>query len=354
MSFTKEKRKKTPKAIHLESGAWRCRLRIDDQDISITRNTEKEAIAEAMAIKAGIKEASKQPKKITVKKAIDNYIDARKPVLSPSTIRGYCIIRDNRFQSMMQRDIFSVTQEQWQRAVNLEARAVSAKTLTNSWRFISSVICEATGQRLSVRLPQIVANERPWLTPEEIPVFVEAIKGQSIEIAALLALSSLRCSELLNLSWKDLDLEKGIIKVNGAAVFDEAGKLIRKKETKNKTSRRIVPIIPPLLEALKAQKYHSEYVVTMTANGIYKHINRVCEAQGLPKVGIHGLRHSFASLAVHLKMPEKVAMQIGGWADDQTMRKIYTHISQADISSHAEAFTNFFQKGEKKDHTESA
>ena len=56
----------------------------------------------------------------------------------------------------------------------------------------------------------------------------------------------------------------------------------------------------------------------------------------------HGLRHSFASLAYHLQIPEKIAMEIGGWADDGTMRKIYTHLSQKDIAKRAEEFSNFF------------
>lgn len=333
---------KIPKARQLPSGAWFCRVRIDGQDISITRDTEKEAIAEAMAVKAGIKEAEKRPRKKTLTAAIDDYITSRENILSPSTIRGYRIIQNNRFQSMMGKDIFSVTQDQWQRAVNLESRRLNAKTLTNSWRFLSSVIAEATGQQLRIRLPQIVANERPWLTPEQIPIFVSAVRGHSIEIPALLALSSLRCSELLNLRWEDIDLNRGILRVNGAAVCDEDGNLIRRQETKNKTSRRTVPIIPPLQEALEASNSTGEYVVTMTANGIYKHINRICAENGLPEVGIHGLRHSFASLAFRLEMPEKVAMQIGGWANDQTMRKIYTHLAQDQIASHSQAFVNFF------------
>ena len=333
---------KIPKARQLPSGAWFCRVRVGDQDISITRPTEKEAIAEAMAIKAGIKEAEKQPKRITLTKAIDDYIDARRNILSPSTIRGYRAIQKYRFQSMMHKDITVVTQDQWQRAVNAEARQISAKTLTNSWRFISSAISEATGKSISIHLPQLIPNEHPWLTPEQIPVFVEAVKGTTVEVPALLALSSLRRSELLELKWKDVDLNKNIIQVNGAAVIDENGKLVRKKETKNTTSRRTVPIIPPLENALRSMTPKGEYVVTLSPAWLYASINQICEKNGLPKVGIHGLRHSFASLAFHLNMPEQVAMRIGGWANDQTMKKIYTHLAQADVAKHAEAFTSFF------------
>ena len=333
---------KKPVARQLPSGAWFCRVRIDGQDYSVTRDKKELAEAEAFAIKTGIKEASKKPKKKTLTQAIDDYIEARRNILSPSTIRGYKNIKDNRFKSMMQRDIFDLTPDQWQRAVNLEAKKVTAKTLTNSWRFIASVIAETTGQRLTVRLPQIIPAERPWLTPDQIPKFVEAVKGDKAEIPALLALSSLRRSEIVGLRWSDVDLDKGILMVNGSAVPDENHKIVYKRETKNATSRRVVPIIPPLQEALENVSTHGEYVVTFHPATVMNQVNRVCEKNGLPKVGLHGLRHSFASLAYHLGMPEKVAMEIGGWADDQTMHKIYTHISEKSVSTAAKAFTNFF------------
>lgn len=333
---------KTPTARRLPSGAWFCRIRMDGQDIGITRSTKDEAIAEAMAIKAGVIAATKAPKKKTLTDAIDSYISARENVLSPSTIRGYKAIQRLRFQTMMKRDVYAITADQWQRAVNLEAKTISAKTLTNSWRFISSVITEETGEHFNIRLPQVIPAPRPWLTPEQIPDFLKAIKGDPIEIPALLALSSLRRSELINLRWQDIDLERGVLHVNGAAVFDKDSKLIRKSETKNKTSRRTVPIIPPLKEALQAAPQKGEYIVTWNPNAIMNRINRVCERNGFPKVGCHGLRHSFASLAYHLNMPEKIVMELGGWSDNQTMRKIYTHISQKDIDIHAQQFTAFF------------
>jgi hypothetical protein len=47
---------KVPKAKQLPSGQWFCRVRVDGQDVCITRPTEKAAVAEAMAVKAGVPE----------------------------------------------------------------------------------------------------------------------------------------------------------------------------------------------------------------------------------------------------------------------------------------------------------
>ena len=317
---------------------------IDGKRTSITKATRKECLEEAVALKLGQKTAVAVSSG-TLNEAIDHYIESRQNVLSPSTIRGYRMIQRNRFQSMMKRRLSDVRPDQWQRAVNTEARLCSAKTLTNAWRFISSVISEETGERISVRLPQVPAADRPWLTPEQIPIFLDAIHGHSIEIMCLLALSSLRRSEILALTWNDIDMKAGQIHVRGAAVYNEDYQLVQKRTNKNKTSARIVPIIPPLRDALELAERKSEYVCTLSPRSAYEHINRCCRKAGLPEVGIHGLRHSFASLAYHLGMPEKVAMQIGGWSDSKTMHDIYTHISQSEIQKYASEMMGFYNFG---------
>ena len=181
---------KIPKAKQLPSGSWFCRVRVNGQDIGITRPTEKEAVAEAMAVKAGTIEAKKSGKK-TLTDAIDDYIAARVNVLSPATILGYRRIQKNRFQDVMRLDVHKMTQEKWQRAVNAEARKYSGKTLKNSWLFLASVIREETGERITVKLPQVLPNEKGFLQAEEIPTLLKALAGSDVEIAALLALLSL-------------------------------------------------------------------------------------------------------------------------------------------------------------------
>lgn len=335
---------KIPKAKQLPSGSWFCRVRVDGKDIGITRPTEKEAVAEAMAVKAGIKErANIEGKDKTVLQAIDDYIEARSGVLSPATVRGYEIIKKHRFQKIMGRKIGSISPEQWQSAVSELAKKYSAKTVKNSWGLLSSVITVSTGKSISVKLPQVIPNAREFLDADQIPIFLNAVKGRKVEIAALLALSSLRRSEIMALDWNDVDLQKGIIKVAAATVQDANNKMVRKKETKNQTSHRTVPMIQPLRDALEAVEDKSGPVAKMSLTRMYVHINQVCRESGLPEVGVHGLRHSFASLAYHLEMPEKITMEIGGWSDLGTMRNIYTHIAQRDREKYSSSFLEFFE-----------
>lgn len=351
---------KTPTARKLPSGSWYCRIRVRGQDISITRPTERAAVAEAMAIKAGLREApvveESHRRRLTVSQAIDNYIAARENVLSPSTIRGYRIIQRNRFSCAMNLKIYEVPQEKWQRIVNAEARAYSAKTVKNAWGLLSSVIADTTGRHITVRLPQMVERDLPFLTPQQIEVFVEAIRGSSIEIPALLGLSSLRRSEILALRWDSIDFKRGLIKIEGAAVQDEKNQMVYRSQNKNQRSRRTIPIIPPLQVALEEKRKPSGLIVPGGyPSKIYNEINRICAANNLPLVGVHGLRRSFASLAYHLGFSEEMTMRMGGWSNIYTMRRIYTKLSEQDISEQSAVFTAFFaQIGNENGETERA
>lgn len=334
---------KVPTPRKLPSGNWFIQLSVNGKRISVTEPTEKACIARAMAIKEELMEPVDRSQKPTLSVAIDRYIESRQNVLSPATIRGYRTIQRNRFKSAMGRPVNAYDEKGWQRIVNQEAKIVSAKTLENAWGFVSSVIREETGNRYSVSLPQVISEPREYLEPEQIQEFISAVENTKYTIPGLLALCSLRRSEIMALTWKDVDLEKGLLHIRGAVVPDENNKMVKKKENKNTTSRRTVPImIPQLAEALKAVEHKEGDVVRMHPSSAARGVNAICEKAGLPLVGMHGLRHSFASLAYHLKMPEKVAMEIGGWADDATMRRIYTHVAKSDIRKYQNAMANFY------------
>ena len=336
---------KIPKARQLPSGMWFVRVRIDGEDIGITKSTEKEAVAEAMAVKAGMIKAKKTPQNsLPLSKAIDGYIKQREHILSPSTIAGYRVIQRNRFQQLQRIKVADIDPIRWQKAVNHEAKSVSAKTLKNSAMFVQSVIAEYGGEKLSARMPQVVSNDLPWLTPEQIPVFLDGIRGSKYEIPALLALSSLRQSEIIALKYKDIDLERNRIAVHGAAVKDQNGNLVQKRENKNASSHRYVPfIIPQLRDAVTAAGANpDDFVYCKYSNVLRLNINKICAELGLPEVGVHGLRRSFASLCYHLGISEAVTMISGGWSDFRTMRKIYTKISESDIAEQAKLYTSFF------------
>lgn len=162
-------------------------------------------------------------------------------------------------------------------------------------------------------------------------------------IAALLALSSLRRSELIHLDWSGVDLKHRRLQVAGADVYDENNRRVSKAENKTEGSRRVVPIMMnQLQEALKAVGKKEGRVVSCAPDTVRRRVNAICRANGLPEIGTHGLRHSFASLAAHLQMPEAIAMEIGGWQNNKIMREIYVHVWQADKDRYKNEMASFY------------
>lgn len=350
---------KIPEPRKLSSGKWFIQLRLGGESISISNWDKTSCIREARAVKteylAGKRAAPEPeaPPAPTLSEAIDAYIAQRSNTLSPLTIRGYRTIQKYRFQTTMPRRLDQIAPDEWQGIVNTEAGLCAPKTLRNAFGFVRGVVLASTGHKLpEVTFPGSVAPEKAFLAPEQIKVFVKAVKDTRYAVPALLALSSLRISEIQALRWEDIPSKPDFIRVSGAVVLDENNKYQRKKQNKNRTSARNVPVlIPELAAALERDRKPSGPVLEITQNSLRTAIHKICEENGLPSLGPHGLRHSFASLAYHLKMPERIAMEIGGWSDPGTMHKIYTHIAQSDIKRYQNAMGSFYGKKPAKKKT---
>lgn len=347
---------KVPEPRRLPSGRWFVQLRLGGESISITAATERECRQQAQLIKAehlaGKRKAPKRDK--TLREEIDTYISARSNTLSPLTIRGYRIIQKNRFQAIMDRAPAKIKASEYQGIVNAEAALCAPKTLKNAWGFIRTIIHEVTGEYPpDVKLPSQVPNSHGFLTPDQIRTFVRAVSSTKYCIPALLALSSLRISEIEALRWEDIPKDLKLIRVSGAVVLDENNNRVKKAANKTASSSRSVPVmIPELAEALKRERQKHGPVMVMSQNSLRYGIKKICEANGLPDVGVHGLRHSFASLAYHLQIPEMIAAEIGGWSDTATMHRIYTHIAQEDVAHYQTAMEQWFEQSAEKNANE--
>lgn len=328
---------KVPKARRLQSGKWHVQLLINGQRIYVTERTKKEAEAKAALLKAEAKNGvlSLPPERRTLGQAIDMYIEERQHVCSPSTLRGYRTTRNNSFQTVINKPLGGI--RNWQRLIDLEAQRLSAKTVANRWGLISSVLDENGLRRPSVTLPQVIREEHPFLQPEQLRPFVEAVRGTRYELAYLCGLHSLRRSEILALK-RDSFVQAPDgweIQVRGAVVYD-GKKLVYKEENKNSASRRNIPVFIDRLPEL-IDEYDFDTLTVYMPEVMAKDLKKICTAAGFPEdLGMHGLRHSFASLCYFLGIPEAECMRLGGWSDPSVMRRIYTHLATA---MHTEAVT---------------
>lgn len=328
---SKKEEIKIPKPRQLKSGAWNIELRKEGE--SITEATPEACEARARAIRAGFLKMEQAPPKQSLDSILETFIASRTNVLSPSTIRGYESLRKSRFQPEMQQDVSEID---WQAAINRDAKDVSAKTLANAWRLVTGAYRYAKLPVPEVRLPQRVKSERPWLDYEQIQTFLKAIEGKKCELACLLALHSLRMSEIL--AMKQGSVANGVIHVRGAVVIDQNGDYVFKEENKTSRSRRDIPVMIPRLEEI----WPKEDPSIQKHAAINEMVQSICKQAGLPPITMHSLRHSFASLAWHLGWDVMTTCAVGGWHTPAVVQGIYTHLAEQDKNSDIERMKAFY------------
>ena len=338
-----------PEPKNNKDGTWSIQLRINKQSIMVNADSAKECKRRAAIVKAEAQNAAKPIKKseLTLTQAIDEYINTRQNSLSPSTIRGYRIIQRTRFQSTMPRRISTIQQNEWRKIIDEELGIASKKTVKNSWAFVKSVLKEnGITPDDSVKVaPQRKKSDAVWLEPDEIKKFVAAAADNSLCIPMLLALMGMRLSEIKALRWEKIDRDAEIIRTNGAVVRNEDEKYVYKSEQKNISSDRAVPLLMPELRAAIRREWKPEGdVLTVAECTLRKVVARVCEKAGVKRVTVHQLRHSFASLSAHLRIPKEISREIGGWSNDKIMDEIYTHIAQSDIERYKNELWKFYNE----------
>lgn len=335
-----------PRAIQLPSGKWRIQLRREGKSFTDQDRTkvEKDALAyRKQWLQDHPKDAGKKKDKLTLGKLVDDYIDSKAKVLSVSTLKAYRAYRRNVFN-----DYLDLTPDQidFQEMINSAIDgSFSPKYISNAWGLCSSAMRYYDVPHKTPTLPKGVSNERDWLDYKQIQTFTELIRGKEFELPALLALHSLRRSEIFGLRPSDYEgtANPPVIHIRGALLRAEGGGWIHTDLNKTTVSRRDVPIvIPRLKELLDSADMTGEYIVMNRRDNLWKDINTLCENAGLPRPGLHGLRHSFASLAYHLGWKKKSTMTMGGWATSTVLDKVYTH--NADMETDLQTMTDFFRE----------
>lgn len=337
------------KAKKLPSGSWRCQAYSHTVTITDPKTGEikkkriyksftsddpspkgrKEAELAAAMYQANNQRqllSAEPPINLTLTEAIDRYLDSSDNVLSPSTVHGYRIIQRNGFKNLMNIRINDITQEMLQTAVNHEAslivkgHKISPKTVHNRYGLISAVLNRYHPELSAhIRLPQVETKIMTLPEPESI---MKAFKGDRLELAVLLAMwMSFSMSEIRGLS-KSKSIDGDYIVIREVRVQLSSGDIVKpqgKVSTRNRMHR-----IPAYIKSLIDQ-VDGDIIVPYSAHAIYCHFRTVLRQNNIPHISFHGLRHLNASVMAKLNIPEKYAMERGGWKTDTVMKRVYTH-----------------------------
>lgn len=312
----------------LKSGNYRCRVydKETGKRISFTAPSEEEAIMLAMQWKLTHKTKA-APANITVEEAVEEYIASKENVLSPSTVRGYMIIKRNALGDIGKVKIRKITEKDLQKWINANAKKYKPKALKNQLGLVGAALRQndIDINTKAIRLPAAPKYEPIIPTEEQVGQILRLVEGTNVELPVTIAVTlGLRQSEIAALKWSDYD--GTYIYVHAAKVPDKDNKTVYKDTTKSQASTRVLEVDAVLKQRLDRAERKSEFISTMTANSVLKRFQQLCEREGLPKFTMHGQRHGNASLMLANGVPDKYAMERLGQSSTSMIKRVYQHL----------------------------
>jgi len=324
------------KAHKLPSGAWRARVYSHTDNSgkkhyeSFTAATKQEA--ELMASKFANDNDRKRSADITVKEAVQNYLDANSNALSPSTLYGYKTIQ-KRLKYIDSVRIRKITSKDIQHFIAyMIDRNLSPKTIKNTYGLLRSALTfSGVEQSFMVHMPSNAKKTK--VAPEHDQVgelYNNASKKMKIVIA-LAAFYSLRRGELAALKYGDI--KGNTIYIHSDIVYGPDKKWHYKEVPKTDVSNRTIFLHKNLLDLIGTGE-PDEYILKVNPNTIGENFRRLKKKLGI-KITLHDLRHYFASLAKVLDVPDIYTASLGGWKNNSPVLK---EVYQGNIVSMSEEY----------------
>lgn len=331
-------------AKKLPSGSWRIRIYDNDlkKQVSFTSDLPGKAgknEAELMAHQylTGKKRKKEQGK--TIGECIDEYISLKENILSPTTIEGYRKERRNSLAELCNIYIKDITQKAVQAHFNRLSLNKSAKTVRNAHGLLVSVLnVYAPDVRIQTTLPKVQKQIKQLPDVKDV---LKAVIGTDIELPCLLAMwGSLRMSEIRGARKSDINgdtliIHKTVVTVNGEH--------IKKDSTKTVESTRLIHLSQRLQSLISALPKEQDELTLLSGQAIYKRFVRLLEANKVKPMTFHDLRHMDASIMLMLNIPEKYAMERGGWSSPHIMKSVYQHTFTDERKAVEQKIDNYFE-----------
>lgn len=255
----------------------------------------------------------------------------------------------------------------------LLAKGLNVGTVHHVRRTLNKALNEAVRRQRIPRNPVTLAHTPRYDAPEidpltvgEARILVAAAHDEPNGVAFMLAISlGLRRGEVLGLSWADIDLERGQLRVrqqlerrrwrhgcDGPDRCDGPAKCPQRRdgglvlaEPKTRKSRRTLPLPPQLVEALRQHRlaqrkariyagseWHEQGLVFATVTGRpidprdhSVHWVQFLEHAGVRPARLHDARHTAATLLLVQGVDQRVVMDMLGWTSP-TMTARYQHV----------------------------
>ncbi|TLG79727.1 site-specific integrase [Vagococcus zengguangii] len=177
----------------------------------------------------------------------------------------------------------------------------------------------------------------------------------------LLAFTGMRKSEVLALQWKDINIFNQELTIGKTLATDEYKKIII-QEPKTKSSQRTIKLDMKTVQILEQwrrnqQEWYikfgfntakdTQFLFTNKFNELYypqapnDWLYNILEKYSLPKITLHGFRHTHASLLFESGASIKEVQERLGHKDVKTTMNIYAHVTPEKIKETGERFAKY-------------
>jgi len=162
-------------------------------------------------------------------------------------------------------------------------------------------------------------------------VLIEGTRADPLgPLWTLASTTGMRLGEMLALTWEDVELDANP-HVNVHATLHRVDGEWQRREPKTEKSRRVVPLPAVTVEALRRiRRLHG--LVFTTDKGYPRHgsnlpkeLHKATDRLGLPRVGIHDLRHSAATILFARGLPIEAIADLLGHSTVRVTQDLYRH-----------------------------
>jgi integrase len=211
--------------------------------------------------------------------------------------------------------------------------------------------------------PHMDKNRVTALSADQARAFLDSVKGQDHRLWPLLTvavMTGMRQAELLGLRWSDVDLSNRTVQI--AHTVQRIDGEWRFVQPKSKRSVRTLSLTAEAVDALKAQRTRQfeerlaaaarwremDLVFTsikgtpLEPSNLNDRLHTLLEAAGLPKKGMHSLRHCFASVLVAKGVSPRVVMEALGHSQISLTMDTYAHVMPAALQDAARVLEDAF------------
>ena len=221
-------------------------------------------------------------------------------------------------------------------------KGLAPKTVRNIHQMIGSAYNLAMEQNLVSKnptqgcaLPKVEHKEMKTLTADQLSAFFQEARDSGVyELYYLDLATGLRRGELLGLKWTDVDLDRGVLKIQ-RAISRQNGKVVE-APLKTKNAYRTLPLSADAIDVLMQQRRktgNSEWVFPsptggpMSPDSVLHMLQRVLKRAGLPRIRFHDLRHTFAVASLRAGDDIKTVQGNLGHATAAFTLDVYGHVT---------------------------